>query len=314
MIGTQFNSTQIRKNESEQGERMSEFRRTLSTFGDTTPVKHPYDRGFDFQNCERNKRLMQDGNLTIKAMKTGTTICGVVYKDGVVLGADTRSTGGTIVMDKNCEKIHYIAPNIYCCGAGTAADTENTTALISSQLELHRLNTNTESRVVTAMTLLKQMLFRYQGHISAALVLGGVDATGPHLYTVYPHGSTDKLPYVTMGSGSLAAMSMFEQGYKDDMTEEEAKKLVQDAILAGVFNDLGSGSNVDITIIKKGPNGVEVVQDINSIKPNEVSQLRDQVKRNIVTDIPRGATAVLKSTFEKFRPELVVEEATPMEL
>lgn len=40
---------------------------------------------------------------------------------------------------------------------------------------------------------------RYQGHISAALVLGGVDSTGPHLYSVYPHGSTDKLPYVTMG-------------------------------------------------------------------------------------------------------------------
>lgn len=38
------------------------------------------------------------------------------------------------VMDKNCEKIHYIAPNIYCCGAGTAADTENTTgALISAR-------------------------------------------------------------------------------------------------------------------------------------------------------------------------------------
>lgn len=29
--------------------------------------------------------------------------------------------------DKNCEKIHYIAPNIYCCGAGTAADTEAVT-------------------------------------------------------------------------------------------------------------------------------------------------------------------------------------------
>lgn len=74
------------------------------------------------------------------------------------------------------------------------------------------------------------------------------------------------------------------------MQEEEAKKLVQDAILAGVFNDLGSGSNVDITIIKKGPTGVQVVQDINSIKPNEVSELRAKVKRNIVTDIPRGAT------------------------
>jgi Proteasome subunit len=92
--------------------------------------------------------------------KTGTTIAGIIYKvssiqvlqhmlhwdikhvflacgiiwlctsqDGVVLGADTRSTAGTTVADKNCEKIHYIAPNIYCCGAGTAADTENVTGV-----------------------------------------------------------------------------------------------------------------------------------------------------------------------------------------
>lgn len=40
---------------------------------------------------------------------------------------------------------------------------------------------------------------RYQGHIGAALVLGGVDVNGPSLYTIAPHGSTDKLPYVTMG-------------------------------------------------------------------------------------------------------------------
>jgi 20S proteasome subunit beta 2 len=58
---------------------------------------------------------------------------------------------------------------------------------------------------------------RYQGHIGAALVLGGVDATGPHLFTIHPHGSTDKLPYVTMGSGSLAAMAVFESGWKPNL-------------------------------------------------------------------------------------------------
>lgn len=42
--------------------------------------------------------------------------------------------------------------------------------------------------------------YRYQGQISAALVLGGVDIDGPCLYSIYPHGSTDKLPYVTMGA------------------------------------------------------------------------------------------------------------------
>lgn len=75
--------------------------------------------------------------------------------------------------------------------------------------------------------------------------------------------------------------------------EDEAKRLVQDAILAGIFNDLGSGSNVDITIIKKVNGKVEVVKDINSIKPNEVSDLRNLIKRDIVTHIPRGATRTL---------------------
>ena len=29
-------------------------------------------------------------------------------------------------------------------------------------------------------------MHRYQGHVSAALVLGGVDFSGPHLFTVCP--------------------------------------------------------------------------------------------------------------------------------
>lgn len=45
----------------------------------------------------------------------------LISKDGVVLGADTRATAGTIVAEKACSKIHYISPNMYCCGAGTAA-------------------------------------------------------------------------------------------------------------------------------------------------------------------------------------------------
>lgn len=85
-----------------------------------------------------------------------------------------------------------------------------TTNTIASQLELLRLNTGREIHVTTANTLLKRMLFRYQGHVSAALVLGGVDINGPHIYSIHPHGSTDNLPYTTMGSGSLAAMAVFE--------------------------------------------------------------------------------------------------------
>ena len=42
---------------------------------------------------------------------------------------------------------------------------------------------------------------------------------------------------------------MFENQWRKDMNEEEAVKLCSDAILAGIFNDLGSGSNVDVCVI-----------------------------------------------------------------
>jgi 20S proteasome subunit beta 2 len=250
--------------------------------------------GFCFENVQRNATVLKDVGLKPpKAHKTGTTICGLVYAGGVVLGADTRATEGSTVCDKNCEKIHHIAPNIWCCGAGTSADTENTTEMVSRQLKLLRMETGKESRVVTAMTRLKKYLFRYQGHVSAALVLGGVDCTGPHLYTVWPHGSTDKLPYVTMGSGSLCAMAVFEAGYKDNLNEAEAKELVRRAILSGIWNDLGSGGNVDLMVLRNDGTR-ENLRNLET--PNEGSELRAKVRRPSKFTIGKGTTTILKES------------------
>lgn len=274
--------------------------------------------GFDFSNVLRNESILASmqkagggKNMAIPtAMKTGTTIVGLTYKNGVVLGADTRATSDTEVADKNCEKIHYLAPNIYCCGAGTAADTEKTTELICSQLELLRMNTKTQSRVVAACTMLKRMLFNYQGHISAALVLGGCDVDGPHVYQIYPHGSTGKLPYTTMGSGSLAAMSVFENSWTDDMEEAEAVELVKRAILAGIFNDLGSGSNVDVCIIRTDGT---VDNKRGAVEPNDVSLLRAKINRSDKLNMKKGTTAVLSETFTPHRVTLNDIIITPME-
>lgn len=280
----------------------------MSEFTNTSGASTPAPSGFSFDNLHRNTMIQQmqsqpntassssTNSYLPQATKTGTTIVGLTFKGGVVLGADTRATGGTEVADKNCEKIHYLAPNIYCCGAGTAADTEKTTEIISSQLDLLRMNTGgSQSRVVTACTMLKRMLFRYQGHVSAALVLGGVDVNGPHVYQIYPHGSTGKLPYTTMGSGSLAAMSVFETGWEDDMSEEEGVELVKRAILAGIFNDLGSGSNVDVCVIRADGS---VKMDRGAVQPNDEKPLRDAIQRSDKLNMRSGTTTVLKSEFK----------------
>jgi len=274
----------------------------------TTPIPQcPIPQGgFNFDNTKRNEFLHQKlGMKPPITRKTGTTIVGIIYKDGVILGADTRATEGPIVADKNCEKIHYLSKNIWCAGAGTAADTENSTGLISSQLELHRLATGRESRVDTAMTMLKQMLFRYQGHIEAALILGGVDITGPHLYTVYPHGSVDSLPYVTMGSGSLAAVAVFEAHYRRNLEKADAIKLVHSAVCAGIFNDLGSGSNVDLVVITKG--NVEILRNYD--RPNA-----RKFRKEGGYHFAQGTTPILRSVITPLESKVIITEGSAMEM
>ncbi|KAM7456185.1 hypothetical protein BLSTO_03064 [Blastocystis sp. subtype 1] len=223
-------------------------------------------------------------------MKTGTTIVGLVYKNGVIIAADQRATTESLVVDKETMKVHYIAPNIYCCGAGTAADADQITELVSNQLALMRLQTGKQSRLVAAMTLLSERLFQYGGNIQAALILGGCDLEGPHLYGIWPEGSVDSLPYDTLGSGSYAAMSVLEHRYKPDMEEAEAIELAADAINAGIFNDLGSGGCPNVRIIRTDGT-TDFLYEYR--KQNKVEEFRKQYPRPHTLDLPKGTTTVI---------------------
>ena len=48
---------------------------------------------------------------------------------------------------------------------------------------------------------------------------------------------------------------------------EEAQKVVFEAISAGIFNDLGSGSNVDMCVIKKGSKQLIRPYNVANLKP-----------------------------------------------
>jgi len=210
-------------------------------------------------------------------------LCRHTHARTTQIAADTRATEGPIIADKNCQKLHFVAPRIWCAGAGTAVDLDFVTNMVSSQLELHSLSTGREPRVLSCLTMLKQHLFRHQGHLGAYLVVAGCDPTGTMLFTVAAHGSTDVLPYVTSGSGSMAAMSVFETQWREGMTRDEAVKLASDAILAGIWNDLGSGSNVDVAVITQE----KTTLLRNYITPNKrVPKLGSYV-------FPKGTTAVL---------------------
>merc|ERR1719229_2189541 len=60
-------------------------------------------------------------------------------------------------------------------------------------------------------------------------------------------------------------MSILESEYKEDLTIEQGKALVAKAIRSGIFNDLGSGGNVDVCVITR--EGGTIFRNME--KPNE---------------------------------------------
>jgi len=209
--------------------------------------------------------IISNNSNNNKYLSTGTTICAVRGADFVVLGADTRATAGTMVADTRARKIHPLAPNCVACGAGTSADLQHVTrqARYSSQLQQQQAlgnanfndddgDNNADSHVPIGSLCrwLQETLYEQSGACQANLIVGGVYQGRASLASIYPHGSMDStVSYTALGSGGLAATAVLERGYTPNLTREQAVALVRDAVLAGIRNDLGSGSQVDLCVI-----------------------------------------------------------------
>ncbi|KAL7073268.1 hypothetical protein ACQ4LE_007173 [Meloidogyne hapla] len=219
---------------------------------------------FDYSAVERNlafnELAIKNGDKECKEniLSTGTTIVASVYKDGVIVGADSRSTMGNIVANKNSLKLHRITDSIYAAGAGGAADLEKVTRMMEGELELFELNNEgKKARVMMAGRRLRQYLFQYQGHVKAYLLVCGVDATGAHLFEVSATGGGYLKPFSADGSGSLCAMAELESGFKPDMTEDECRKLVIKSLEAGMHGDDSSGNTYYIATFTKNGKKME---------------------------------------------------------
>ena len=79
-------------------------------------------------------------------------------------------------------------------------------------------------------------------------------------------------------------MAVFESSWSTKLSRQAAIDLVVEAVEAGIFNDLGSGSHVDVCVIEE--KGTEMM--IGYKRPN------DKPKKDINYQWRRGTTAYVK--------------------
>ncbi len=193
----------------------------------------------------------------------GTTTVGIVCKDGIILGTDTRATMGNYVASKNAKKVYNITDKLAMTIAGGVAVAQRVVEILRINAELYELNQGRQMPVHTAARLVSNVLFQNR-EVGAPLpiqaLIGGYDESGPHIFNLDPLGSLIEEKMVSTGSGSPYAYGVLEAQYKEDKSIKENLPVIVRAIYSAMQRDVASGNNFDVAVIDE--NGFrELIQE-----------------------------------------------------
>lgn len=182
----------------------------------------------------------------------GTTTVGVVCKDGVILASDTRVTMGYFVAHKKGKKVYRINDHLAMTISGSVADAQKAVEILKVNSRLYRLNFQRPMPVKSAARLVANLLFSARMFpLVAQVIVGGVDDSGAHIYSLDPFGSVTEEKCVATGSGSPIAYGVLEDKYREDLTIKDVLPVVVRSIDSAMKRDTASGDSFDVSIITK---------------------------------------------------------------
>jgi len=215
------------------------------------------------------KNEMINNNSVDRLVLKGTTTIGVVCKDGIILASDTRVTMGFYVAHKHGKKIYKIDDHLAMTIAGSLADAQMTVDILTANAQLYKLNMGRPLPISSASRLIANLLFstRYAPLLTQVLI-GGVDDTGPHVFSLDPLGSLTEEKCVATGSGSPIAYGILEDRYKEGVSVKEVLPIIVKAVNSAMKRDSASGDSFNVAVIdEKG-----------------YRELTDEGKKKLLTD------------------------------
>jgi len=200
-----------------------------------------------------------DEELKKSILKSGTTILGIVCKDGVVMASDRQISAGNLVVGKSYRKTVQINDYLLMSFTGSVSDAQRITKILPAELKLKELRSKSRPTVKQSANLLSTILYssiRQPSMIPHMVgnLIGGFNEDGTsELYTIEPSGSVLKVEDydANFGSGMPYVLGLLERQYKKDLTIKEGVELAKESLKSSTQRDMGSGYGIDVFIITK---------------------------------------------------------------
>ncbi len=218
-----------------------------------------------------------DEEIKKNILKTGTSILGMICKDGIVMAADRQTTAGTLVISKDIQKVVQVNDYLVVSGTGSASDIQMMWKIVAAELRLKELKSKTRPTVKEAANLIAMLSFRNIRQFSAVPSIAGTLIAGfnedgsTELYTVEPAGSIVKVEDydANFSSGMPFILGLLERQYRKDITVKQAVELAIEALKSSTQRDVGSGYGIDVFTITKDGVKHQVKQKIEATYQEE---------------------------------------------
>ncbi len=201
-----------------------------------------------------------DTELQKNILKTGTSLVGIICKDGIVMAGDRKATaGGSIVMNKKSQKVIQLNDYIVISWTGSVSDTQLLKKLLTAELRLKQLRDKKRPTIKEAANLISMMAYKNIRQPSmvpfiAGTMIGGFDEDGStELYSIEPAGSVMKVDDydANFSSGMPYILGLLERQFKENMTIEQGIELAIESIKSSSERDTASGLGIDVFAITK---------------------------------------------------------------
>ncbi len=204
-----------------------------------------------------------------EAVRRGATTAGVVFQDGVVLVADRRIPNPKLAEPSSLEKIHQIDEHVACATAGLVADAR---VLVEYARLAAQINRVTYSEPIAIELLVrricdyKQQYTQFGGvrPFGTALLVGGYDDEGVHLFETEPSGSLTSFKATSTGGNKQPVMELFEQKYKPGMDADAAILLALEGLRQSLDDPTNLGQ-VEICTLQRG-------RGLHRLTPEEIQK------------------------------------------
>ena len=179
--------------------------------------------------------------MTTSPILTGGCVLGIIYSGGILLAADTLASYGSMSMHKDVQKLHTFSNGAMIAVSGEFSDYQEIIQELEAMIDQSRYeDTNSVITPYETSNYIRALLYSKRNEFKPYwndILVAGYDDGKPHLHFIDQLGLTYQDPYIATGMGVSFALPLLRKEWRDNLTEEEARAILEQAMRLCYYGD-----------------------------------------------------------------------------